>query len=588
MDFFGLLNMVGGLALFLYGMHLMGDGLSKASGGRLEMLLEKLTNTPIKAVLLGAGVTAVIQSSSATTVMVVGFVNSGIMKLQQAVGIIMGANIGTTVTSWILGLSGLDSSSFFVQLLKPSSFSPVLAIIGTGFIMFSKKEKFKNAAMILIGFAILMFGMDTMSEAVKPLRDVPEFTGILTRFTNPILGMLAGVILTAVIQSSSASVGILQALCATGAVSFGAAIPIIMGQNIGTCVTAMISGIGAAKNAKRAALVHLYFNVIGTVLFMVAFYAINAVVPFAFMNEAADAWGIAAVHSVFNVVATLCLLPFSKVLVKLATLTVKDAPEAEHTEEDKALQLLDARFLDMPSLAVEQCRAVSITMARRAEEAMLLALELFEEYTEEKAQRVVYLESEVDRFEDHLGDYLMKVGNKDLPEKDSLMLNTILHCIGDFERISDHARNLKEAAQEMYEKQLIFSEKAQQELAVLKDAIREILHMTLVSFCDEDLKVAANVEPLEDVIDDLNKAIKQKHVNRLRKGKCTIELGFILSDMTTNMERVSDHCSNIAICMLQANMDEYDPHAYLGELKQEDNLDFKGKVLAYKERYTLP
>ncbi len=588
MDFFGILNMIGGLALFLYGMNLMGDGLSKASGGRLEMLLEKLTNTPLKAVVLGAGVTAVIQSSSATTVMVVGFVNSGIMKLQQAVGIIMGANIGTTITSWILGLSGIDSSSFFVKLLKPSSFSPILAIIGISFLMFSKKEKLKNAAMILIGFAILMFGMDTMSDAVKPLRDVPEFTSILTKFSHPILGMLAGVILTAVIQSSSASVGILQALCATGAVSFGAAIPIIMGQNIGTCVTAMLSGIGAAKNAKRAALVHLYFNIIGTVLFMVAFYAINAVVPFAFLNEAADAWGIAAVHSIFNVVATLCLLPFSKGLVKLATLTVKDEVEAETFEDDKALHLLDARFLDMPSLAVEQCRSVAVTMSQKAEEALNLSLDLFSAYTEEKAERVVELESEVDRFEDHLGNYLMKVSSKDLSERDSQTMNTILHCIGDFERISDHARNLKEAAQEMFEKQLTFSEKAQQELEVLKAAVHDILKMTMLSFAEVDLKLAANVEPLEDVIDTLNQEIKQKHVNRLRKGKCTIELGFILSDITTNMERVSDHCSNIAVCLLQANEEEYDPHAYLGELKQEDNLDFKGKVLAYKERYQLP
>lgn len=588
MDFFGVLNLIGGLALFLYGMNLMGDGLSKASGGRLEMILEKLTNTPIKAVLLGAGVTAVIQSSSATTVMVVGFVNSGIMKLQQAVGIIMGANIGTTATSWILGLSGIDSSSFFIKLLKPSSFSPVLAIIGIAFIMFSKKEKLKNAAMIMIGFAILMFGMDAMSEAVKPLRDVPEFTSILTRFSHPILGMLAGLILTAVIQSSSASVGILQALCATGAVSFGAAIPIIMGQNIGTCVTAMLSGIGAAKNAKRAALVHLYFNIIGTILFMVAFYAINAVVPFAFLNDAADAWGIAAVHSIFNVTATLCLLPFSKVLVKLATLTVKDEVEAETSEDDKALHLLDARFLDMPSLAVEQCRSVAVTMSQKAEEALNLSLDLFSAYTEEKAERVVELESEVDRFEDHLGDYLMKVSSKDLSERDSQTMNTILHCIGDFERISDHARNLKEAAQEMFEKQLTFSEKAQQELEVLKAAVHDILKMTMLSFAEVDLKLAANVEPLEDVIDSLNQEIKQKHVNRLRKGKCTIELGFILSDITTNMERVSDHCSNIAVCLLQANEEEYDPHAYLGELKQEDNLDFKGKVLAYKERYQLP
>ncbi len=589
MSFFDFLTMVGGLALFLFGMNLLGDGLSQASGGRLERILEKLTSNPIKSVLVGAGVTAVIQSSSATTVMVVGFVNSGIMKLQQAVGIIMGANIGTTITSWILGLSGIDSSSFIVQMFKPTSFSPILAIIGVGIVMFSKKDKHKSAASIMIGFAILMFGMDTMSEAVKPLRDVPEFTSILTRFSHPILGMLAGLILTAVIQSSSASVGILQALCATGAVGFSAAIPIIMGQNIGTCVTAMISGIGATKNAKRAALVHLYFNIIGTILFMIVFYAINAVVPFSFMEDAATPFGIAAVHSVFNVTATIVLLPFSKLLVKLACMTIKDEEKVEEASaEDKVLGLLDARFLDTPSYAVEQSRNVAVTMSGLAEESMNLAMGLLKEYNEEKAQRVVDLESEVDRFEDELGSYLVKLSSKNLSEKDSHTLNNILHCIGDFERISDHARNIKEAAEEMHEKQLQFSDKAQEELAVLEKSIHDILNITMLSFNEEDLNLATQVEPLEEVIDGLNLEIKQRHVRRLRKGKCTIELGFILSDIVTNFERVSDHCSNIAVCLLEVSEDEFDTHAYLDELKQEDNMDFKGKVMAYRERYQLP
>ncbi len=588
MDFFGLLNMIGGLALFLYGMNLMGDGLSKASGGRLESILERLTSNPIKAVILGAGVTAVIQSSSATTVMVVGFVNSGIMKLEQAVGIIMGANIGTTVTSWILGLSGIDSGSFLIQLLKPSSFSPVLAIIGIVFIMFSKKEKLKNAAMIMLGFAILMFGMDTMSAAVEPLKDVPEFTNILVQFSNPILGMLAGLILTAIIQSSSASVGILQALCATGAVSFGAAIPIIMGQNIGTCVTAMLSSIGASKNARRTALVHLYFNLVGTIIFMVAFYVINSVVPFAFLNDAADGFGIAAVHSIFNVVSTICLLPFSKLLVKMAQMTVKDEPETELSAPDRALNLLDVRFLDTPSIAMEQCRNVAVNMAQMAEDALNQALDLLQEYTPEKAEAVVKLEEDVDRFEDHLGDYLVKLNGRDLTARDSQTLNTLLHCISDFERISDHARNLKEAAQEMFDKQLIFSEKAQQELEVLKTAVHDILKLTILSFSEEDVKLALQVEPLEEVIDGLNLDIKQRHIRRLRKGKCTIELGFVLTDIITNMERVSDHCSNIAVSVIQAGEEEHDPHAYLDGLKQEGNLDFKGKVLAYRERYQLP
>ena len=519
MDFFDLLTMLGGLALFLYGMNLLGDGLSQASGGRLESILEKLTNNPLKAVLVGAGVTAVIQSSSATTVMVVGFVNSGIMKLQQAVGIIMGANIGTTVTSWILTLSGIESDSFFVKLLKPTSFSPVLALIGVAIIMFSKKDKLKNAATILIGFAILMFGMDTMSEAVKPLRDVPEFTGILTRFSNPILGLLAGMILTAVIQSSSASVGILQALCMTGAIGYEAAIPIIMGQNIGTCVTAMISGVGASKNARRAALVHLYFNIIGTILFMAGFYLINAVRPFPFMGIPADQTGIAVVHTTFNIVATVCLLPFSKGLVKLASLTIKDEEkQEENAGNTSVLQLLDARFLDTPSYAVEQSRNVAITMAGLAEEAMNLSLELIGDYSQEKADRVAQLEAEVDRFEDELGTYLVKLSSKNLPERDSHTLSEILHCIGDFERISDHALNVMRAATEMNRKSIQFSEKAQNELFTLGRAIHDILKLTMLSFSEEDLSLAKQVEPLEEVIDDLNKEIKQRHVKRLRKG----------------------------------------------------------------------
>lgn len=587
MSFFDFLTMVGGLALFLYGMGMLGDGLAKLSGGRFEGILEKLTSNPVKAVLMGAGVTAVIQSSSATTVMVVGFVNSGIMRLQQAVGIIMGANIGTTITSWILGAAGIDSSSFLVKLCKPTSFSPILAIVGVGILMFSHKDKLKNVATVLLGFAILMFGMDTMSGAVKPLADVPEFTGILTRFSNPILGMLAGVVLTAVIQSSSASVGILQALCATGAVGYSAAIPIIMGQNIGTCVTAMLSGVGASKNAKRAALVHLYFNVIGTVLFMTVFYVINAVRPFEFMTDAATPFGIAAVHSVFNIGAALCLLPFSKGLVKLACLTIREEENAEEAHEDKVLQMLDSRFLEMPAYAVEQSRFVAVSMAGLAEEAMNLSMELLGNYSEETAERVVELEGRVDRFEDALGSYLVRLSAKDMSERDSHTLTAILHCIGDFERISDHARNIKEAAEEMYEKKMQFSEKAGKELEVLKKAIHDILKITMLCFAEEDLSLAKQVEPLEEVIDGLNMEIKQRHVKRLRKGKCTIELGFVLSDITTNLERVSDHCSNIAVCMLQEREDEFDPHAYLDELKSEDNMEFKGKVMAYRERYRL-
>lgn len=588
-DFFSFLTMIGGLALFLYGMNLLGEGLSKASGGRLERILEKLTSNPLKAVLVGAGVTAVIQSSSATTVMVVGFVNSGIMRLEQAVGIIMGANIGTTVTSWILGLTGIDSTSFLIQMLKPTSFSPILAIFGVAVLLFSHKEKLKNVATILVGFAVLMFGMDTMSTAVKPLADVPEFTGILTSFSNPFLGMLAGLVLTAVIQSSSASVGILQALCMTGAVGYSAAVPIIMGQNIGTCVTALLSGVGASKNAKRAALVHLYFNIIGTVLFMVVFYTINIFAPFAFLGDAATPFGIATIHSVFNIAATICLLPFSKVLVRLACLTlpVADKP-VEEKEGDRILGLLDPRFLETPSYAVEQSHSVAVTMAGMAEEAINRAMGLLHSYQEEDALRVMELEEEADRFEDELGSYLVKLSSRNLTEKDSHTLSVLLHCIGDFERISDHARNIKESAEEMFRKGLAFSEKAEKELEVFERAMHDILKLTMLSFTEEDLSLAVQVEPLEEVIDGLSLEIRKRHVKRLRKGKCTIEMGFVLSDLITNFERVSDHCSNIAVCGLQVNEDEFDTHAYLEELKQESNMDFQGRVMVYQERYQLP
>ena len=593
MSFFDVLSLAGGLALFLYGMHLLGEGLSNASGGRMESILEKLTNNPVKAVLVGAGVTAVIQSSSATTVMVVGFVNSGIMKLQQAVGIIMGANIGTTMTAWILSLAGIESDSFFIKLLKPSSFSPVLALIGVFIIMLSKKEKQKNIATIMLGFAILMFGMDTMSAAVRPLAQVPEFTGILTRFTNPVLGVLAGMVLTAIIQSSSASVGILQALCMTGSISYQIAVPIIMGQNIGTCVTAMISGIGANKNARRAALVHLYFNIIGTVVFMIGFYALYAIFRFPFVQEAATPAGIAVVHSTFNVIATLILMPFSKGLVKLATLTIRDeagqTPDGKKEESrESELDLLDVRFLDSPSFAVDQSKRAAVRMAQIAENAVNLSLELLEGYDPEKAGEVERLEKLADTYEDELGTYLVKLSSRNLLESDSHVLSEILHCINDFERISDHALHIRERAGELFEKKLEFSDKAKKELKVMEDAVREILHLTVESFAKEDLAKCIQVEPLEEVIDDLDLEIKKRHVKRLQKGKCTIELGFILQDLTADLERISDHCSNVAVCLLEVSEDEYETHAYLGEVKKADNLDFQGKVMVYHKKYVLP
>lgn len=589
MDIFSVLTMVGGLALFLYGMQVMGDGLAKVSGGKLERILENLTSNPIKAVLLGAGVTAVIQSSSATTVMVVGFVNSGIMKLNQAVGIIMGANIGTTVTSWILSLSGLQGDNVFVKLCKPSSFSPLLAVIGVIFLLFIKDEKKKDIGAIMVGFAVLMFGMETMSDAVKPLANVPEFTGILTAFSNPVLGMIAGAVLTAIIQSSSASVGILQALCVTGAVSYGVAIPIIMGQNIGTCVTALLSSIGATKNAKRAAMVHLYFNIIGTVVFMVLFYTINAVVGFSFLGTATNAAGIAVIHSLFNVFATMLLLPFGKGLEKLACLTIRDDVQpAEVEEERKELQLLDSRFLEKPAFAMEQSVHVANKMAEESKRTLFTAMDLLWNYTEDGAKKVGELENLVDQYEDELGTYLVKLSRQNLSVHDSHTLSIVLHCIGDFERISDHAINIMEAAQEMHDKKLIFSPKAEEELKVFSRAVQDIVEKAYAVFRDQDEKLAQKVEPLEAVVDELNQEVKKRHIRRLREGKCTIELGFILSDITTSLERVADHCSNIAVCVTQVREDTYDTHGYLNSVKNEDSEIFRGLVLEEEEKYLLP
>lgn len=587
MSIFDVLTMLGGLAMFLYGMETMGDGLAKMAGSRLEKILEKLTSNTWKGVLLGLGVTAVIQSSSATTVMVVGFVNSGIMKLSQTVGIIMGANVGTTVTSWILSLASIEGNNIFIQLLKPSSFSPVLAAVGIGLRMFSKKPKHKDIADILLGFAVLMFGMQTMSGAVEPLKEVPEFTSLLLKFSNPILGMIVGALITAVIQSSSASVGILQALCMTGAVRFSAAIPIIMGQNIGTCVTALISGIGASKNAKRAALVHFYFNVIGTLLFMAVFYAINAVHPLSFMNEAANAGGIAVIHSAFNIAATLVLLPFAQQLVRLATWTIRDS-EPEKEEKQHNIPLLDARFLDTPSFAIEQCRNAAIQMAQKAKKALFLAMQLVTAYDEETAAEVVELENEVDCYEDQLGSYLVKLSSRELTMYDSNTLSLLLHCIGDYERISDHAVNIKEAAQEMYEKKISFSKKALSEMQVFSKALTDIVTSAVEAFEKEDIEEAKSIEPMEEVIDDLNAELKLRHVERLRRGKCTIELGFVLSDLLTSYERIADHCSNIACNMIEIRQGGYERHSYKESVKSGNNLTFAKDYQYYREQYVLP
>lgn len=590
MDIFSVLTLIGGLALFLYGMEVLGDGLKKASGGKLEIILEKLTSNKLMAILLGAGVTAVIQSSSATTVMVVGFVNSGIMQLSRAVGVILGANVGTTVTSWILSLTDVKGTSVFLQLLKPSSFSPILAIIGIILFKMGKKEIHKNVGTILVGFAVLMFGMETMSGSVTPFAQSPEVSKVLLMFSNPVLGMLAGLILTAIIQSSSASVGILQALCASGAVSYATAIPIIMGENVGACMPALISGAGGNKGAKRAALIHLYYNIIKTVTFMVVFYVIDAFVHFEFLGQAASAVGVAIIHSAFNVAAVIVIYPFTSVLEKLVYLTIpeKEDEKQEEVLPKKEIQLLDSRFLSTPGFALEQCKNVAIDMANYAKDALFLAMQLIDKYDKKAADKVIELEELVDYYEDELGTYLVKLSSKHLTEKDSQELSVLLHCIGDFERISDHAINITESAKEMYEKELAFSKKAQEELVIFTGAIKDIVNTSILVFQEEDLKLAGMVEPLEEVIDYLNSEVKKRHIKRLRKGKCTIEMGFILSDITTNYERVSDHCSNIALCLLQLNEENFETHEYQYNLTNKDNVEFLAEVKRLREHYQLP
>lgn len=590
MSIFNVFSLIGGLALFLYGMNVMGDGLTKAAGSRLERILEKLTSSPVKGVLLGALVTAVIQSSSATTVMVVGFVNSGIMKLRQAVGVIMGANIGTTITSWILSLSGIEGDNIFIKMLKPSSFSPILAAVGVILIMFFKGEKKRNAGQILIGFAILMFGMETMSDAVSPLADVPEFTNILLMFSNPVLGMLAGALLTAVIQSSSASVGILQALCLTGAVTYSSAIPIIMGQNIGTCVTALLSSVGAKKNAKRAAFVHLYFNVIGTLLFMIVFYTVNSFVDFSFMSEAAGPAGIAVVHTVFNLAAAICLLPFGRLLEKLATLTIRDEEKKDDMAEAlelEPLKHLDVRFLEQPAFAASQSLNVMTEMAKLSSEALGISLSLLDDYTDEKYDRVENLEKIVDIYEDELGTYMVSTSEKELSVPVSRAISTGLHCIGDLERISDHAISIAVIYSKLNKGKIKFSEKAVSELGIYAKAINEIMELTVEALEKDDMNVALRIEALEDVINDINADVKKHHIKRLQKGKCSVETGISFENVINNYENVADHCSNVAVTLLQSETDSFDTHEYLKNLKQESNVEFHGMYLLYKEKYSL-
>ena len=589
MDFFSILTLLGGLAMFLYGMQVMGDGLEKLSGGKLEKILENLSSNRLKAVLVGAAVTAVIQSSSATTVMVVGFVNSGIMHLSQAVGFIMGANIGTTITAWILSLAGIESSNFFVKLLNQSSFSPILALIGVIFIVFLHDEKKKDIGNIMVGFAVLMFGMNTMSGAVKPLAQVPEFTNILLKFSNPVLGVLAGALLTAVIQSSSASVGILQALCVTGAVQYGTALPIIMGQNIGTCITAMLSSVGATKNAKRAAVVHLYFNIVGTIAFMGVFYLLNTFLHFSFINDVAGPAGIAVIHSAFNVIATVVLLPFGDILVKMACATIRDTKEEKAiSEEDQEFMILESRFLSNPGIAIEQSKTAAKKMAEQSQNALKLSFGLLDSFQEENAFRVEKIEAKVDRYEDELGTYLIKLNQKELSVEDSHSLSIMLHCIGDFERISDHALSIMKSAKEMWEKNAVFSPQAVKELHVMEKAVVDIVDKAYAVFANQDIQLAEEIEPLEEVIDELSRELKRRHVNRLRAGECTIEMGFILSDVTTSLERIADHCSNIGVCVTQVREDLYDTHSHLDTVKNAPGEHFHHELEVARVNYMLP
>ncbi len=580
-DIFTIFELLGGIALFLYGMKVMGSGLERVSGSKLEGILERLSDKTFKGVLLGAVVTAIIQSSAATTVMVVGFVNSGIMKLAQAIGIIMGANIGTTATAWILSLTGIQGDSFFVQLLKPSNFAPFFAFVGIAMIMLSKKSKKRDVGSILVGFGVLMVGMNTMIDAMEPITSLQGFEDFLLMFTNPILGMLAGFALTTLLQSSSASVGIMQAMAVAGNITYGFAIPMILGQNIGSCTTTLISCIGAKKNAKRAALVHLYFNIIGVILVFILFYGLDLFFNFSFKSMAMSPVDIAVVHSMFNIFSTFVLLPFSKQLGYLATISVPD------TAQEDATNFLDERLLNTPSFAIERCKGIASEMAALAKETFRDAAELMWDFSEKRAQEIEDAEARIDTYEDKLGTYLVKLSGRGISETESREISRLLYTIGDFERIGDHAVNLLKTAREMDEKGIGFSDEAKADLHVLVAAVEEILDIAIRSFGQDDAHLAAHVEPLEQVIDGLGSDIKARHIKRLKEGNCTIELGFILSDVLTNCERVSDHCSNIAVCIIQIRKEELNTHGYLNQVKHSITGEFVDDFNKYAEKYVL-
>ena len=584
MTIFDVLWLICGLCLFLYGMNVMGDALKKSAGNKLKIILGNLTSNPFMGFLLGLGVTSIIQSSSATTVMVVGFVNSGTMLLSQAVGVIMGANVGTAVTSWLTALSGIEGGEGALEFLnwfKPSSWMPILALIGIILTMFAKRQKNRDIGTILLGFAVLMVGMDLMSDAVGGLKNDPEFQNILLMFKNPILGVLAGLVLTAIVQSSSASVGILQALTVTGAISWGAAIPIVMGQNIGTCVTAMLSAIGANKNGKRAAFFHLYFNVVGVVVCLTLFTILNAIFQFAFVALPIDMWGVAIIHTAFKLIIVAILTPFARYIEKLAVMSVKDGKE-----ESETANLLDERLLSTPSVAIARCNDVAGKMAEISCEALLTSVELLYNYDEKVAQQVRRLEDKADIYEDTLGSYLVKLSAMIHNESETKDVTRLLHTIGDFERISDHAVNFVESAEEINDKKLVFSEYANTEIATLKAAVTEIIGLAKTAFLNNDIDVAKKIEPLEEVIDSLRDEIKLNHIMRVQKNECTIEHGFVLSDILTNFERVADHCSNIASCVIEISHNALDMHRYISSVKNSGE-EFDMATREYARKYSL-
>lgn len=580
MTIFNALSLIGGLCLFLFGMNLMGQALERRAGSGLRSLLEKMTQNRLMGLLAGLGVTAVIQSSSATTVMVVGFVNSGLMTLRQSIGVIMGANIGTTVTAWILSLSGIEGSSLLVQMFKPSTFTPILALVGIILYMFCKADKKKDTGMILLGFATLMFGMEAMSSAVSSLRNVPQFREIFLMFSNPILGVLVGAVLTGIIQSSSASVGILQALASTGQVTYGAAIPIIMGQNIGTCVTALLSSIGTNKNARRAALVHLNFNVIGATVGIVLFYVVRAVAAPALLGQAASEWGIAVAHSIFNILCTAVLLPMGGLLEKLVLRLVPEGKQPQREAE------LDERLLATPALALERCRTLIADMASYSMESLRESLNAITAYNQKSAEHIREDEAKTDHYEDIIGSYLVKLSARKIGESDSALAAEYLRIIGDFERIADHSVNILESAEEMQQKGIAFSAAALQEYATMAGAVREVTALAYDSFVSGDVQAARQVEPLEQVIDDLKEEMRTRHIRRMQQGSCGIEAGFIWSDLLTNLERVSDHCSNIACCMIEGADHNLHRHEVLQSIRGSGEI-FDREYSSYRQKYAL-